>query len=296
MLHLESRPASRMAPRHRPGPASRLQGLAIVLGAVLAATLAGGSMAAGSEEQALLQRLKKLYPSSGFTAVNKSPLPGLFEVTMGSHVAYVGKDGRYFMLGRLFDLQNQVDLTTARQAGTVKTALNEEQGPKVRSGQRIDPTELPLRNAIVQVRRTADDELVGSGQTDEEGAFTVAYDEVDGQVYALALAAVDDGRYAITVRDCPLEDCGGAGYVHAVYSEDFTPSVGGDIGGWVASREGSAGAFNIFDVNVYVVAADDAYQVNCEYSSALFDPATVERWKEQWRDMIEAALSKELQA
>ena len=151
MLPIESRSSRRVALPHRP---SRPQRLAVALGAVLAATLASGSMAADSEEQALLQRLKKLYPSSGFTAVNKSPLPGLFEVNMGSHVAYVGKDGRYFMLGRLFDLQNQVDLTAARQAGTVKTALNEEQGPKIQAGQRIDPAELPLRNAIVQVNGT----------------------------------------------------------------------------------------------------------------------------------------------
>ena len=124
------------------------------MGAALAATLASGAMAADSEEQALLQRLKKLYPSSGFTAVTRSPMPGLFEVTMGSHVAYVGKDGRYFMLGRLFDLQNQTDLAATSLTGAVKTALNEEQGPKVQAGQRIDPTELPLRNAIVQVNGT----------------------------------------------------------------------------------------------------------------------------------------------
>lgn len=154
MLPIESRSSRCMAPQRRPGRASRLHGLTIALGAALAATLSSGSMAAGSEEQALLERLKKLYPSSGFTAVNKSPLPGMFEVTMGSHMAYVGKDGRYFMLGRLFDLQNQADLTAARQAGTVKTALNEEQGPKIQAGQRIDLTELPLRNAIVQVNGT----------------------------------------------------------------------------------------------------------------------------------------------
>ena len=133
MFPIESRSLRRVAPRHRPG---RLQGLAVLLGATLAATLAGGSMAAGSEERALLERLKKLYPSSEFTAVSKSPVPGMFEVTMGTQVAYASKEGRYFVFGRLVDLQNKGDSNAARPTDPAS---------------RIDITELPLRDAIVQV-------------------------------------------------------------------------------------------------------------------------------------------------
>ncbi|HET7863857.1 MAG TPA: DsbC family protein, partial [Burkholderiaceae bacterium] len=105
----------------------------------MAASLVGQASAAGGEEQALLERLKKLYPSSEITAVSKTPLPGMFEVTMGSQLAYVGKEGRYFVFGRLVDLQNQADPGAARPVG---------------ASQRIDVAELPLRDAIVQVNGT----------------------------------------------------------------------------------------------------------------------------------------------
>ena len=119
-------------------------------------------------------------------------------------------------------------------------------------------SEEPVRNAIVQVRTAVADELVATGVTDDSGAFQVQLGDV-GEVYALALAAADDDRHAIFVRDCPLEDCGDAGYVHAVFSENFTPSFDGDIGGWVAAREGSAGAFNILDV--FMRGQDFAWEV-----------------------------------
>lgn len=109
-------------------------------------------------------------------------------------------------------------------------------------------SELPVRKAVVQLRKVADDELVATGVTDDEGAFVVRYDDPGGDLYALAMAMVDDERHTVAVRDCPLEDCDGAGYIHAIYSENFAPAADGDIGGWVTSREGAAGAFNIFDV------------------------------------------------
>ncbi len=119
--------------------------------------------------------------------------------------------------------------------------------------------EEPVRNAIVQVRTAAADELIATGVSDETGAFEIAYDQAGGDVYAVALAAADDDRYSIFVRDCPLENCDGSGYVHAVYSESFTPAVGGDIGGWVASRESSGGAFNVLDV--FMRGQDFAWRV-----------------------------------
>lgn len=132
MFHIEKRSLRRMAPR-------RGTGRSLLLGAAMAATLAGGAVAAGGEERAMLERLKKLYPSSEFTAVSKTPMPGMFEVAMGPQVAYVGKDGRYFVFGRLVDLQNQADPNAARPAAVT---------------QRIDVAELPLRDAIVQVNGT----------------------------------------------------------------------------------------------------------------------------------------------
>ncbi len=109
-------------------------------------------------------------------------------------------------------------------------------------------SELPARRARVQLRRADDDVLIASGVTDDTGAFAIRFDDPGVDVYALAMTFVDDDRNAIAVRDCPRADCEDAGYVHAVFSEAMAPAGQLDFGGWVATREGSAAAFNIFDV------------------------------------------------
>lgn len=139
MFRVQIRSSRRMVAQSRLG---WRQGSVVLVGAALAATLASASVAAGGEEPALLERLKKLYPASEVTAVSKTPLPGMFEVTMGPHVAYVGKDGRYFVFGRLVDLQNQGDAKEFKATSSAESA------------QRIDISELPLRDAIVQVNGT----------------------------------------------------------------------------------------------------------------------------------------------
>lgn len=120
-----------------------------------AAARAGASPA--TPEQVLLQRLKTLYPGTTFSSVGRTPLPGVFEVVMGSNVAYVGEDGRYFLFGHLFDLQHSRDLTAARQAeagpaGAVMARI--EPGMPAVPPQRINVAELPLRDAIVQANGT----------------------------------------------------------------------------------------------------------------------------------------------
>jgi thiol:disulfide interchange protein DsbC len=61
-------------------------------------------------------RLKELYPATQITSVRAAEVPGLYEVTMRSNVAYTDASGRYFVFGRLFDMQEQVDLTAERLA------------------------------------------------------------------------------------------------------------------------------------------------------------------------------------
>ena len=45
-----------------------------------------------------------------------SVVPGMYEVAVGSSVAYVTIDGRYLLQGDLFDLNNSVNLTEGRRA------------------------------------------------------------------------------------------------------------------------------------------------------------------------------------
>lgn len=76
--------------------------------------------------------LLKRYPSTKISDIKETPIEGVFQVTMGKNIAYVDKSGRYFMFGRLFDMQNQLDLSESEQ----KTI------------QKMNFDSLPLKDAI----------------------------------------------------------------------------------------------------------------------------------------------------
>lgn len=52
-----------------------------------------------------------------------SPIPGLYEVTMGALVAYVSADGKYLVSGNVYDLDSQQNLTASRQNSARAKAL-----------------------------------------------------------------------------------------------------------------------------------------------------------------------------
>ena len=47
--------------------------------------------------------------------VGPSPIPGLYEVTMGGLIAYVSSDGKYLVSGNVYDLDTQVNVTASRR-------------------------------------------------------------------------------------------------------------------------------------------------------------------------------------
>ena len=47
--------------------------------------------------------------------VASSPVPGLYEVTMGGLIAYVSADGKYLVSGNIYDLDTEVNLTAMRR-------------------------------------------------------------------------------------------------------------------------------------------------------------------------------------
>jgi thiol:disulfide interchange protein DsbC len=61
----------------------------------------------------------------GVTAsdVRASPIPGLYEVTMGGLIAYVTEDGKYLVSGNVYDLDSQTNLTDQRRAVARAKAL-----------------------------------------------------------------------------------------------------------------------------------------------------------------------------
>ena len=55
--------------------------------------------------------------------VGPSPIPGLYEVTMGGLIAYVSGDGKYLVSGNVYDLDTQVNLTATRRNAARAKAL-----------------------------------------------------------------------------------------------------------------------------------------------------------------------------
>lgn len=81
-------------------------------------------------------RFRQMYPKTKITSVNRSAVAGLYEVVMGETVAYTDETGRYFLIGHLFDMREQRDLTASRKE----------------EAQRIEFPKSALGNAIKTVR------------------------------------------------------------------------------------------------------------------------------------------------
>lgn len=62
-------------------------------------------------------------PGAEPSDVAASPIPGLYEVTMGGLIAYVSADGKYLLSGNVYDLDSQVNLTASRRNAARSKAL-----------------------------------------------------------------------------------------------------------------------------------------------------------------------------
>jgi thiol:disulfide interchange protein DsbC len=102
----------RFTPAHALGPA--LGGVLAVLGAAALADDMANVKAA----------LAKAAPEVKIDSVVASPVPGLYEVMAGTQILYVTGDGRYFVDGRIVDLNTRQDLTEPRLAAVRKAAVD----------------------------------------------------------------------------------------------------------------------------------------------------------------------------
>ena len=64
----------------------------------------------------VIANLKARYPATQIGDLRSTPVPGLYEMTLGPNIAYVNASGRYFFFGHVYDMEKQVDLTDARQS------------------------------------------------------------------------------------------------------------------------------------------------------------------------------------
>jgi thiol:disulfide interchange protein DsbC len=68
-------------------------------------------------------RIVAKLPGAQASDVAISPIPGLYEVTMGGLIAYVSSDGKYLLSGNVYDLDTQVNLTATRRNSARAKAL-----------------------------------------------------------------------------------------------------------------------------------------------------------------------------
>ncbi len=89
--------------------------------ALAIAGLAGAAQA--DDKQAVTDAIHQLVPTAKIDLIEKSALPGFYEVVTAGQVVYVTGDGKFLLQGSLFDLAGKKDLTEARLATLRKAAL-----------------------------------------------------------------------------------------------------------------------------------------------------------------------------
>jgi len=119
---------------------------AAALLAALAAGLCG--TAALADEAAIRKNLAERLPSfPKIDEVSKTPIPGLYEVRLGTDIVYTDESGNHVIQGALIDTRTRTDLTQAR----------------IDKLTAIDFASLPLKNAVLIKQGTGARKLVVFG-------------------------------------------------------------------------------------------------------------------------------------
>lgn len=103
--------------------------------AAAAAVLAIAALPAAAQEDVIRKNLMERLPQMPkIDEVTKTPIPGLYEVRMGTDVIYSDESGNHVIQGSIFDTRNKTNLTDAR----------------IQKLTAIDFASLPLKDAMVQ--------------------------------------------------------------------------------------------------------------------------------------------------
>ena len=106
---------------------------AVALGAILGI---GCSAQADQTTDKLKSTLQSRMGEADIKSIQKTQIPGLYEVNLGSQIVYSDATGNYVLLGDLVDTRTRTNLTEARLAETNK----------------IDFAKLPFENAVKVVK------------------------------------------------------------------------------------------------------------------------------------------------
>ena len=92
----------------------------LMLGA-LALMTAGVAVAdRATDEAAIRKSLGQINPDS----IETTPVAGIYEVSIGTHIVYMSADGRYMFQGELIDVPNRSSLTEPRRRKAVKALID----------------------------------------------------------------------------------------------------------------------------------------------------------------------------
>lgn len=78
---------------------------------------------ADAPEAALRAKLARALPGIELGALQPAPVPGLYQVAVGTDVLYVSADGRYMILGDVVDLSTKKNLSKAERGRLILAAL-----------------------------------------------------------------------------------------------------------------------------------------------------------------------------
>jgi thiol:disulfide interchange protein DsbC len=110
---------------------------AIATATALAAMLGVGCSAqADQTTDKIKSTLESRMGDATIKSIDKTPIPGLYEVNLGTQIVYSDATGNYVLLGDLVDTRNSKNLTEARMSEINK----------------IDFAKLPLENAVKVVK------------------------------------------------------------------------------------------------------------------------------------------------
>ena len=88
---------------------------------VCLALLAGNTLADRAEDEASIRgALTSVKPS----AINTTPITGLYEVVVGPHVVYMSGDGQYMLQGELVDIRKGKNLTEPSRRGAIRELMS----------------------------------------------------------------------------------------------------------------------------------------------------------------------------
>jgi thiol:disulfide interchange protein DsbC len=80
---------------------------------------------ANADESEIRARMSKLFNTIPVNSIEKTPLPGLYEVMIGPRVFYTSEDGRYLLQGSMIDLDTRQDLTEIKVASARLKAVKD---------------------------------------------------------------------------------------------------------------------------------------------------------------------------